>query len=101
MTKDEIINLIELNINIEGFIKAPVEQGVYLIKKDTERELSLYLGFNGSLDRYFLQTPFATIRFLEIEDKINHTSKELGIVAALGNSQNGKLALWQIFARVL
>lgn len=32
---------------------------------------------------------------------IYQVSKELGIVAALGNSQNGKLALWQIFARVL
>ena len=28
-------------------------------------------------------------------------AKKLGIIAALGNDQNGKLALWQIFARVL
>lgn len=32
---------------------------------------------------------------------IYQVAKKLGIVEALGNSQNGKLALWQIFARVL
>ena len=32
---------------------------------------------------------------------IYQVAKKLGIVEALGNSQDGKLALWQIFARVL
>jgi len=80
MNKNEIINLLKSGINIKGFIKIPVEQGVYWLKKHTDREHSLYLGFNGSLDRYFLQTPYASIRFHEIEDKIIYSSKELGIV---------------------
>lgn len=32
---------------------------------------------------------------------IASVAKELGIVATLGDSQNGKLALWQVFSRVL
>ncbi len=32
---------------------------------------------------------------------IYQVAKKLGIVEALGNSQNGKLALWQVLARVL
>ena len=32
---------------------------------------------------------------------IYHAAKELGIVAALGDSYEGKLALWQVFSRVL
>jgi hypothetical protein len=80
MSKKEIINLLKTAINIEGFINKPVEQGVYWLNNDIDRECSLYIGFNGSLGRYFLQTPFASIRFHKIEDKIIDSSKELGIV---------------------
>ena len=77
MDKKDIINLIKSGVNIEGFTKKSVEQGVYWIADHTDIELSLYIGFNGSLDRYFLQSPFASIRFSKIEKKINSKLKEL------------------------
>jgi hypothetical protein len=80
MKKIEIINLLKFSITLQGFNESMEDQGVYWHKKNIDCTQSLYIGFNGSLDRYFLQTPFVSIRFDVIEDKINNKSKELEIV---------------------
>lgn len=80
MRKNEIINQINISINLVGFTETVEDHGIYWQKTDSCKTQSLYIGFDGSLDRYFLQIPFASIRFHAIEDKINKTSNELGIV---------------------
>lgn len=54
-------------------------QGVYWLKEVSNSLFSISIAYKDYSEGFILQTPFASIRFHAIEDKINTTSKELGI----------------------
>ncbi len=69
--QNDLIRSIRTNINIEGYDFLEEEQGVFLKKIIDNRTLSIYIGYNGYPDRYFLQHPIATISFNLVDDIIS------------------------------
>jgi hypothetical protein len=55
-------------------------QGVYWLKEVSNSLFSISIAYKDYSEGFILQSPFASIRFHAIEDKINTTSNELGIV---------------------
>lgn len=55
-------------------------QGVYWLKEVSDSLFSISIAYKDYSEGFILQIPFASIRFHAIEDKINTTSNELGIV---------------------
>lgn len=66
----DLVSCVKANVNIEGFEFSEENQGVFLKKALEDRVLSIYIGYSGYPDRYYLQSPYATISFTEIEDKM-------------------------------
>jgi len=79
ISKNKLVKKLQGFNCLNGFEFVEKEDGVCWKKIDDNRELSLFIGFNGYPGRYSLQTPIAFIKFQEIENKIIYFSKKLGI----------------------
>lgn len=77
--KKDLVDCIKANVNIEGFEFSEAHDGVFLKKILEDRVLVIYIHYSGYPDMYCLQSPFVSIIFNEIEEKIINYSQNLHI----------------------